>query len=212
MCQISFEMLFSYNFWHNISLPWQQTFCHYWKCVLHIYTSRPTCIPNCIWIALEIVVFHVFWNMLLPWQRTFCHCPKMCHAHLHFKANMCAKSNLKMLFPTIFGIICRYQGNTHSATVQKCVMHIWKSHAHLLCARVALPVKRVKQVLKTTSCDWIIVWKRWKFFKTFAQLLNIWNVFFKIIPNLPVFVERKELHFWVEKKLWRVRCLCSFLG
>ena len=30
-------------------------------------------------------------NMLLPWQHTFCHCPKMCLAHLHPKANICAK-------------------------------------------------------------------------------------------------------------------------
>ena len=37
--------------------------------------------------------------MPLPWQHTFCHCPKMCPTHLHFKANMCAKFNLKMLFP-----------------------------------------------------------------------------------------------------------------
>ena len=37
--------------------------------------------------------------MPLPWQHTFCHCPKLCPTHLHFKANMCAKFNLKMLFP-----------------------------------------------------------------------------------------------------------------
>ena len=42
-----------------------------------------------------------------------------------------------------------------SAHISVCAVCIWKSHAHLLCARVALPVKRVKQVLKTTSCDWI---------------------------------------------------------
>ena len=29
--------------------------------------------------------------MLLPWQRTFYHCQKMCLAHLHPKANICAK-------------------------------------------------------------------------------------------------------------------------
>ena len=33
--------------------------------------------------------------MLLPWQRTFRHCPKMCNAHLYFKANMCAKFHFK---------------------------------------------------------------------------------------------------------------------
>ena len=29
--------------------------------------------------------------MLLPWQHTFYHCQKMCLAHLHPKANICAK-------------------------------------------------------------------------------------------------------------------------
>ena len=30
-------------------------------------------------------------NMPLPWQHTFYHCQKMCLAHLHPKANICAK-------------------------------------------------------------------------------------------------------------------------
>ena len=30
-------------------------------------------------------------NMPLPWQHSFCHCQKMCLAHLHPKANICAK-------------------------------------------------------------------------------------------------------------------------
>ena len=56
--------------------------------------------------------------MPLPWQHTFCHCPKMCPTHLHFKANMCAKFNLKMLFPLIVGICC-YHGNTFSPILKK---------------------------------------------------------------------------------------------
>ena len=103
---------------------------------------------------------------------TLCHCPKICPTHLHFKANMCAKFNLKMLFPlncwhmllpwqhifphssksflhiytssptckpnffwiaceffclSVFWIINCYHGNTHPATVPKCVMHSYTS-------------------------------------------------------------------------------------
>ena len=43
-------------------------------------------------ISLEMLFSPQFWhNMPLPWQRTFYHCPKMCLAHLHPKANICAK-------------------------------------------------------------------------------------------------------------------------
>ena len=34
---------------------------------------------------------HFCHNMPLPWQHTFYHCQKMCLAHLHPKANICAK-------------------------------------------------------------------------------------------------------------------------
>ena len=72
----------------------------------------------------------IFCNMLLPWQHTFCHCKKkMCLAHLHPKANICAKFHENWWkteevvhdarFPPIFAIICHYHGNTLSATVKK---------------------------------------------------------------------------------------------
>ena len=34
---------------------------------------------------------HFCHNMPLPWQHSFCHCQKMCLAHLHTKAHICAK-------------------------------------------------------------------------------------------------------------------------
>ena len=34
---------------------------------------------------------HFCHNMPLPWQHFFCHCRKMCLAHLHPKAHICAK-------------------------------------------------------------------------------------------------------------------------
>ena len=39
----------------------------------------------------------------LPWQHTFRHCQKCFTAHLHFKANICAKFNLKCFSPTFHG-------------------------------------------------------------------------------------------------------------
>ena len=100
--------------------------CHYHgntffpilKSFLHIYTSRPTCKPNFFCIACEMLFSSFFNNTLLPWQRTSRHCPKMCHAQLHFNVNMYAKFDLKCLSPSIFGIICRYHGNTLSSTVK----------------------------------------------------------------------------------------------
>ena len=61
MCQISFEMLLPHNFWHML-LPWQQTFRHYWKCVLHIYTSSPTMYTKFIWIAFKMLCFSCFFK------------------------------------------------------------------------------------------------------------------------------------------------------
>ena len=78
---------------------------------------------------LKTLYSHNFWHyMQLPWQHTFRHYLQMCHVHLYFKGNMYANFHSKMLFSTIFGIICRYHGNTLSSTVEKCVFHnytIW---------------------------------------------------------------------------------------
>ena len=62
---------------------------------------------------------------------------KMCLAHLHPKANICAKfhenwwkteevvRDARFPPPPIFAIICRYHGNTLSATVKKmCLAHL----------------------------------------------------------------------------------------
>ena len=76
--------------------------------------------------------------MPLPWQHTFCHCQKkMCLTLLHPKANIYAKFHENWWkteevvrdarFPPILAIICRYHGNTLSATVEKCVLHIYTS-------------------------------------------------------------------------------------
>ena len=55
-------------------------------------------------------------------------------AHLHPKANVCAKFHenwsteeivCDARFTPIFPTICRYYGNALSATVQKCVLHIY---------------------------------------------------------------------------------------
>ena len=117
MCQISFEMLFPTIFGiigryrgNKISATVENGSCTSTPQGQHVYQ-----------ILFELLLkcrFSCFDNMPLPWQRTFHHCPKICHAHLHFKANMCAIFNLKMLFPTISGIICRYHGNTLSFTVE----------------------------------------------------------------------------------------------
>ena len=69
------------------------------KCVLHIYTPRQISVPNFMRIVQKLRKkfatqdFHPIFchNMPLPWQHTFCHCQKMCLAHLHPKANICAK-------------------------------------------------------------------------------------------------------------------------
>ena len=114
---------FFHNCWHML-LPWQHTL-HYCKkkCVLHIYTSRPTSVPTFIWNALFSPIF----GIMCRYHGNTLSLLKMCLAHLHFKTKVCAKINLKTPFPTSFGIICRYHGNAHSTTVKKCVLHIYTS-------------------------------------------------------------------------------------
>ena len=87
-------------------------------------------------ILFENASSHNFWhNMPLPWQHTFLHCRKMCLAQLHHTANMCAKfpfkslKNIKVVqsakfSPFFLAMICHYHGNTLSAIVKKCVLHI----------------------------------------------------------------------------------------
>ena len=79
--------------------------------------------------------------MLLPWQHTFCHCQKNVSCTSTPKANICANfmrigEKLRKKFATqdfsILAIICRYHGNTLSATVKKiCVLHIYTQGKHL---------------------------------------------------------------------------------
>ena len=88
---------FSPIFCHNMLLPWQHTFCHCQKNVLHIYTQG----KHLCQISWELVknwgsssrrkIFSV-----LPYAVTMAThflplSKKMCLAHLHPKANICAK-------------------------------------------------------------------------------------------------------------------------
>ena len=68
------------------------------KCVLHIYNPKANICAKFHenwWKTEEVVRDARFFpnfchNMPLPWQHTFYHCQKMCLAHLHPKANICA--------------------------------------------------------------------------------------------------------------------------
>ena len=90
---------FSPNFCHNMPLPWQHTFYHCQKmCLAHLHPKANICAKfHENWWKTEEVVRdarfspHFCHNMPLPWQHTFYHCQKMCLAHLHPKANICAK-------------------------------------------------------------------------------------------------------------------------
>ena len=87
------------NFCHNMPLPWQHTFYHFQKmCLAHLHPKANICAKfHENWWKTEEVVRdarfspHFCHNMPLPWQHTFYHCQKMCLAHLHPKANICAK-------------------------------------------------------------------------------------------------------------------------
>ena len=68
-------------------------------CLAHLHPKANICAKfHENWWKTEEVVRdarfspHFCHNMPLPWQHTFCHCQKkMCLAHLHPKANICAK-------------------------------------------------------------------------------------------------------------------------
>ena len=107
------------HFCHNMPLPWQHTFYHCQKmCLAHLHPKANICAKfHENWWKTEEVVRdarffpHFCHNMPLPWQHTFYHCQKMCLAHLHPKANICAKfhenwwkTNLAQMFA--FGCRC----------------------------------------------------------------------------------------------------------
>ena len=116
------------------------------KCVLHIYTPRQTSVPNFMRIGSKnwgsssrrknCSPPFVAMNMPLPWQHTFYHCQKMCLAHLHPKANICAKFHENWwkteevvrdarFFPHFCHNYAVTMCNTLSTTVKKCVLHIY---------------------------------------------------------------------------------------
>ena len=90
---------FSPHFCHNMPLPWQHTFYHCQKmCLAHLHPKANICAKfhENWWKTEEVVRDARFFpnfchNMPLPWQHTFYHFQKMCLAHLHPKANICAK-------------------------------------------------------------------------------------------------------------------------
>ena len=89
------------HFCHNMPLPWQHTFYHcQHMCLAHLHPKALTSVPNFMRIGEKLSqprlrnarFFPNFCNnMPLPWQHTFYHFQKMCLAHLHPKANICAK-------------------------------------------------------------------------------------------------------------------------
>ena len=111
-------------------------------CLAHLHPKANICAKfHENWWKTEEVVRdarfspHFCHNMPLPWQHTYCHCQQMCLAHLHPNANICAKFHENLWkteevvrdarFPPIFAIICRYHGNTLSATVKNmCLAHL----------------------------------------------------------------------------------------
>ena len=67
-------------------------------CLAHLHPKANICAKfHENWWKTEEVVRdarfspHFCHNMPLPWQHSFCHCRKMCLAHLHPKAHICAK-------------------------------------------------------------------------------------------------------------------------
>ena len=70
----------------------------HWIIILHLHPKANICAKfHENWWKTEEVVRDARFspnfchNMPLPWQHTFYHCQKMCLAHLHPKANICAK-------------------------------------------------------------------------------------------------------------------------
>ena len=134
---------FSPHICHNMPLPWQHTFCHCQKmCLAHLHPKANICAKfHENWWKTEEVVrdarfFPHFCHMPLPWQHTFCHCQKnvsctstpqgkhLCQISWELVKNWGSSSRRKIFSP-MFAIICCYHGNTLSATVEKCVLHIY---------------------------------------------------------------------------------------
>ena len=119
---------------HNMPLSMANacTFYHCQRmCLAHVHPKANICAKfHENWWKTEEVVRdarfspHFCHNMALPWQYTLYHCQKMCLAHLHPKANICAinfmilwdekiwgSSSRLQDFSPIFAITCRYHGN-----------------------------------------------------------------------------------------------------
>ena len=138
-------------------LPWQHTFCHCQKNVSCTSTPQGKHLCQISWELVKNwgsssrckISPHFCHNMPLPWQHTFCHCKKkivsctstpqgkhLCQISWELVKNWGSSSRRKISPPPspIFAIICRYHGNTLSATVKKkCVLHIYtRRHTSVL--------------------------------------------------------------------------------
>ena len=97
------------------------------KCVLHIYTSKRTCVPSLIWKV-------IFPPQLLAYVVTMAtHFSPFLKSFLHiYTSRPTCKPNFfwiacEMFCFSVFGMIRCYHGNAHPATVPKCVMHSYTS-------------------------------------------------------------------------------------
>ena len=114
-------------------------------CLAHLHPKANICAKfhENWWITEEVVrdarFFNFCHNMPLPWQHAFCHCQKnvsctstpqgkhLCQISWQLVKNWGSSSRRKIPPPPppIFAIICRYHGNTLSATVKKmCLAHL----------------------------------------------------------------------------------------
>ena len=155
LCQISWELVKNWGSssrrkifpifaiicrYHGIS----DTFYHCPKiCLAHLHPKANICAKfHENWWKTEEVVRdarfspHFCHNMPLPWQRTFYHCQKMCLAHLHPKANICAKFHENWwkteevvrdarFFPHFCHNMPVTMATLFLVTVEKCVLHIY---------------------------------------------------------------------------------------
>ena len=96
-CRNSKISSFLQIFCHNMLLPWEHTFCYGRKCILHIYTPRQTSGLNSMRIGQKLRKWFMMQDFppFLPYAVTMATISatvkKWCLAHLHPKANICAK-------------------------------------------------------------------------------------------------------------------------
>ena len=77
-------------------------------CLAHVYMYAVV-VPNLIWKHF----FHNCWHMLLPWQHTLHYCKQKCVLHIYTSRPTSVPTFIwNALFSPIFGIMCRYHGNT----------------------------------------------------------------------------------------------------